>query len=245
MFDLTGKVALVTGATGGIGAEIARALHNAGATVVITGRKQEALDALSAELGERVYSAAADLSDTGAASRLVGEAVEKAGKLDILVNNAGLTRDGLMMRMKDEDFEAVLAVNLNSSFRLMREAVAPMMKARTGRIINITSIIGTMGNAGQANYAASKGALTSLSKSLAVEVAPRGITVNCIAPGFITTAMTDVLPDDVKAKMLEQIPLRRFGTPADVAATAVWLASDEASYITGQTVHANGGMLRV
>ncbi|MCL2439910.1 MAG: 3-oxoacyl-[acyl-carrier-protein] reductase [Alphaproteobacteria bacterium] len=245
MFDLNGKVALITGATGGIGEEIARAMHAQGATVVITGRKKDVLEKLAGELGDRVFAIPADLGVAEEAARLVKETVEKAGKLDILVNNAGMTKDGLFMRMKDEDFEAVIDVNLVSAFRLSREAVVVMMKARVGRIINMTSIVGWMGNAGQANYCASKGGLTSMTKSLAAEVASRNITVNCIAPGFIATAMTDVLSDDVKGKMMAQIPLARFGLPADIAAAAVYLASDEAAYITGQTIHVNGGMLRV
>ena len=245
MFDLTGKVALVTGATGGIGEQVAKTLHAQGATVILTGRKKDVLEKLQSELGDRAFAIPADLSEEGATKTLVAEALKVAGKIDILINNAGLTRDGLMMRMKDEDWQAVIDVNLTASFKLARDVITPMMKNRFGRIINITSVVGWMGNAGQANYCATKAGLTGMSKALASEVASRGITVNCIAPGFISTAMTDVLSDDIKAKMLEQIPVKRFGTTADIANTIVFLASDEASYITGQTIHVNGGMLRV
>jgi 3-oxoacyl-[acyl-carrier protein] reductase len=245
MFDLTGKVAIVTGATGGIGEGIARAMYAAGAVVVLTGRKVEKLEELKSELGERAIAIGADLSDAGAADKLINDTVAAAGRLDILVNNAGITKDGLLMRMKDEDFFSVLDVNLGSAFRLSRAAVSVMRKNKTGRIINITSIIGTMGNAGQANYSASKGALTAMTKSIAMEYAGSGITANCIAPGFIKTAMTDVLSDNIKDMMLKQIPSGRFGEPNDIAAAAVFLSSDEASYVTGQTIHVNGGMLRV
>ncbi len=245
MFDLSGKVALVTGATGGIGEQVAKTLHAQGATVILTGRKKDVLEKLQSELGDRAFAIPADLSEEGATKTLVAEALKVAGKIDILINNAGLTRDGLMMRMKDEDWQAVIDVNLTVSFKLARDVITPMMKNRFGRIINITSVVGWMGNAGQANYCATKAGLTGMSKALASEVASRGITVNCIAPGFISTAMTDVLSDDIKAKMLEQIPVKRFGTTADIANTIVFLASDEASYITGQTIHVNGGMLRV
>jgi len=245
MFDLTGKVALVTGATGGIGEQVAKTLHAQGATVILTGRKKEVLEKLSHELGDRAFAIPADLSAEGATKTLVEEALKIAGKIDILINNAGLTRDGLMMRMKDEDWQAVIDVNLTASFKLARDVVTPMMKNRFGRIINITSVVGWMGNAGQANYCATKAGLTGMSKAMAAEVASRGITVNCIAPGFISTPMTDVLSDDIKAKMLEQIPVKRFGTTTDIANTIVFLASDESSYITGQTIHVNGGMLRV
>ena len=245
MFDLTGKVALITGATGGIGEEIATTFYNQGATVILTGRKEEVLLNLKNKLGERAFAIPADLSKEGATKSLIEEALKVAGKIDILINNAGLTRDTLMMRMKDEDWQSVIDVNLTASFRLAREVLSPMMKNRFGRIINITSVVGWMGNAGQANYCATKAGLTGMSKALAMEVASRGITVNCIAPGFISTAMTDVLSDDIKAKMMEQIPVKRFGSTKDIADTAVFLASDESSYITGQTIHVNGGMLRV
>ncbi len=245
MFDLTGKVALVTGATGGIGEQIAKTLHAQGATVILTGRKKEVLEKLSHELGDRAFAIPADLSAEGATKTLIEESLKVAGRIDILINNAGLTRDGLMMRMKDEDWQTVIDVNLTASFKLARDVVTPMMKNRFGRIINITSVVGWMGNAGQANYCATKAGLTGMSKALASEVASRGITVNCIAPGFISTPMTDVLSDDIKAKMLEQIPAKRFGTTIDIANAIVFLASDESSYITGQTIHVNGGMLRV
>ena len=245
MFDLTGKVALITGATGGIGEQVARILHAQGATVILTGRKKEVLEKLQSELGDRAFAIPADLSAEGATKTLVSESLNVAGKIDILVNNAGLTKDGLMMRMKDEDWQTVIDVNLTASFKLARDVITPMMKNRFGRIINITSVVGWMGNAGQANYCATKAGLTGMSKALASEVASRGITVNCIAPGFISTPMTDVLSDDIKAKMLEQIPVKRFGTTTDIANAIVFLASDESSYITGQTIHVNGGMLRV
>ncbi|MBR4316470.1 MAG: 3-oxoacyl-[Alphaproteobacteria bacterium] len=245
MFDLTGKVALVTGATGGIGETIARTLYTQGATVILTGRKKEVLENLKNELGDRAFAIPADLSVDGATKTLVEEALKVAGRIDILINNAGLTKDGLMMRMKDEDWQTVIDVNLTASFKLARDVVTPMMKNRFGRIINITSVVGWMGNAGQANYCATKAGLTGMSKALAAEVASRGITVNCVAPGFISTPMTDVLSDDLKSKMLEQIPAKRFGTTTDIANAIVFLASDEASYITGQTIHVNGGMLRV
>ncbi|MBD5398766.1 3-oxoacyl-[acyl-carrier-protein] reductase [bacterium] len=245
MFDLTGKTALVTGATGGIGEMIATALYNQGATVILTGRKADVLESLKNKLGERAFAIPADLSDSEKIKTLVADALKITGKIDILINNAGLTRDTLMMRMKDEDWQTVIDVNLTASFKLAREVLTPMMKNRFGRIINITSIVGWMGNAGQANYCATKAGLTGMSKALATEVASRGITVNCIAPGFISTPMTDVLPEDIKNKMMEQIPLKRFGTPEDIANATIFLASDEASYITGQTIHVNGGMLRV
>ncbi len=245
MFDLTGKTALITGATGGIGEAIATKFYEQGANVILTGRKVEVLEALKNKLGERAHIIPADLSDSEKIKELVNEALKITGKIDILVNNAGLTRDTLMMRMKDEDWQSVIDVNLTACFKLTREVLTPMMKNRYGRVINITSIVGWMGNAGQANYCATKAGLTGMSKALSMEVASRGITINCIAPGFISTPMTDVLSEDVKNKMMEQIPLKRFGTPDDVANSAVFLSSDEASYITGQTIHVNGGMLRV
>lgn len=245
MFELQGKTALITGATGGIGEAIANKLYAQGATVILTGRKEEVLKDLKDKLGERAYTIVADLSDSEKIKELVNEALKITGKIDILVNNAGMTKDTLMMRMKDEDWQKVIDVNLTASFKLTREILTPMMKNRYGRIINITSIVGWMGNAGQANYCATKAGLTGMSKALSVEVASRGITVNCIAPGFITTAMTEVLPEEIKNKMMEEIPLKRFGTPEDIANAVVFLSSDESSYITGQTIHVNGGMLRV
>jgi 3-oxoacyl-[acyl-carrier protein] reductase len=245
MFDLSGKSALITGASGGIGGAIARVLHAADATVVLTGTRKDALDALAGELGARAHVVQADLSDAEAIATLV-EATEKAvGQIDILVNNAGLTRDMLSMRLTDEDWAKVLDVNLGAAFRLSRAVMRGMMQRRWGRIVNITSIVGVTGNAGQANYAASKAGMIGMSKSIAQEVAARGITVNCLAPGFIETAMTDVLKDDLKKKLLEAVPARRLGTPEDIAAGVVYLASDEASYVTGQTLHINGGMAMI
>jgi len=245
MFDLSGKCALVTGASGGIGAAIARALHKQGAVVALAGTRRDALEALKGELGERTHVCVADLSHSAATEQLVKDAEAAMGRIDVLVNNAGLTRDTLAMRMKDEDWDRVLAVNLTASFRLSRAVLRGMMKARFGRIISITSIVGVTGNAGQTNYAASKAGMIGMSKSLAQEVASRGITVNCIAPGFITTAMTDKLTDDQKAKLLGAIPAGRMGTPDDIAAATVYLASDEAAYVTGQTLHVNGGMAMI
>lgn len=246
MFNLSGKNALVTGASGGIGGAIARALHAAGASVVLSGTRREALEKVQVDLGERCHIVVANLSETEAGSTLMREAEAVLGAgVDILINNAGLTRDTLAMRMKDDDWEAVLNVNLSAAFRLSRAALKGMMGRRWGRIINITSIVGTTGNAGQANYAASKAGLVGMSKSLAQEMAPRNVTVNCIAPGFITTAMTDVLSDGQRQKLLAAIPAGRMGEPSDIAATVVFLASNEASYITGQTIHVNGGMAMV
>jgi 3-oxoacyl-[acyl-carrier protein] reductase len=245
MFDLTGRSALVTGASGGIGGAIAKALHDQGATVALTGRNEDALQKVASVLGERTHVLVADLSDSDAVNGLVGAANDAMGGLDILVNNAGLTRDGLMMRMKDEDWAEVLEVNLTAGFRLARATLRGMMKARYGRIINITSVVGQMGNPGQANYVASKAGMTGMTKALAAEVASRGITVNCVAPGFITTAMTDSLSDDQKEAMLERIPVGRFGTPDDVAACVTFLASEAGGYLTGQTLHVNGGMAMV
>ncbi|MEE2929747.1 MAG: 3-oxoacyl-[acyl-carrier-protein] reductase [Pseudomonadota bacterium] len=245
MFELSGKTALVTGATGGIGEAIARTMHAAGADVVLSGRRVEKLEALAAELGERTHIAACDLSDPEQADALVGTAIELGGKLDILVANAGVTRDKLLMQMKDEDFQDIIRVNLESYFRLCRKAVRPMMKARGGRIIGIASIVGVTGNPGQSNYCASKAGMIGFTKSLAQEVASRGITANTIAPGFIESPMTDVLPDAQKELLLGQIPSGRLGMGKDIAAAAVYLASDEASYVTGQTLHVNGGMAMI
>ena len=245
MFDLSGKCALVTGASGGIGEAIARALHAQGAAVALAGTRREALEALRTDLKERAHVVVADLSDSAAADQLIKDAESALGRIDILVNNAGLTRDTLAMRMKDEDWERVLAVNLTAAFRLSRAVLRGMMKARFGRIVSVTSIVGVTGNAGQTNYAASKAGMIGMSKSLAQEVASRGITVNCIAPGFITTAMTDKLTDEQKTKLLGGIPAGRMGVPADIAAAAVYLASDEAAYVTGQTLHVNGGMAMI
>jgi 3-oxoacyl-[acyl-carrier protein] reductase len=246
MFDLTGKVALVTGATGGIGGGIAKALHAQGATVVISGTRAEALEALKTELGSRVHSAVCNLADTASVEALPKAAEAAAGPIDILVNNAGITRDNLFMRMKDDEWDQVIAVNLSAAFRLSRAVLRSMMKKRWGRIISVTSVVGTaIGNPGQGNYAAAKAGITGMTKALAVEVASRNITVNCVAPGFIATPMTDGLSDDIKAFQLSKIPLGRFGTPEDIAATVVYLASSEAGYVTGQTIHTNGGMAMV
>lgn len=245
MFDLTGKRALVTGASGGIGAAIARALHGAGATVALSGTRRDALDTLAGELGSRVTVTPCNLADNAAVLKLVDEAAAAMGGIEILVNNAGLTRDGLAIRMKDEDWDTVIAVNLGASFRLARAALRPMMKQRWGRIIGITSVVGVTGNPGQANYAASKAGLIGMSKALAQEVASRGITVNTLAPGFIATAMTDALGEDRRKLLAERIPAQRLGTPADVAAGVVFLASEEAAYITGQTLHVNGGLAMI
>lgn len=245
MFELKGKKALVTGATGGLGAEIARSLHKRGAQVVISGTKQEKLEELARELGEGVSIVPCDLSNAESTQRLIPEAEAAMGGLDILVNNAGLTQDGLMLRMSDDQWNRVIEVNLTSVFRLSREAIKGMMKQRKGRIINITSIVGVTGNAGQANYAASKAGIIGFSKSLAAEVATRGITVNCIAPGFIESPMTAVLNDKQREKILSDIPQGGIGSPQDIAAGVVFLASEEARYITGQTLHINGGMTMV
>lgn len=245
MFDLSGKAALVTGASGGLGDAIARALHAAGAAVALSGTRTEALEALAADLGDRAYVAPADLGDPEAPAQLAEDVQGELGSLDILVNNAGLTRDMLSMRLTDEDWQRVLDVNLGAAFRLSRTVLRGMMRRRWGRIVNITSIVGVTGNAGQANYAASKAGMIGMSKSIAQEVAARGITVNCVAPGFIETAMTDVLKDDVKTKLLAAVPAGRLGAPGDVAAGVAYLASQEASYVTGQTLHINGGMAMV
>ena len=245
MFDLNGKNALVTGASGGIGAAIARALHSAGATVALSGTRIEPLQALAAELGSRVFVLPCNLSDAEAVTALPKQAADAMGSVDILVNNAGITKDNLFMRMSDEEWSSVIEVNLTSTMRLCKGVVRGMMKARWGRIINISSIVGTTGNPGQANYAASKAGMVGMSKSIAYEVASRGITVNCVAPGFIATAMTDKLNDDQKAGILGQIPAGRMGDPAEIAAAVLYLASVEAGYVTGATIHVNGGMAMV
>jgi len=246
MFDLTGKAALVTGASGGIGGAIARALHGQGAIVTLSGTRAEALNRLKGELGERAHVVAARMDDAADIDRLAKEAeAAMGGKLDILVNNAGITRDNISMRMKDEEWEKVLQVNLTGTFRLIRATMRGMMKRRFGRVINITSVVGVTGNPGQANYAAAKAGLIGMSKSLAQELASRSITVNCLAPGFIATPMTDGLTDDQKKGILGRVPADRLGTPEEIAAGVVYLASDEAAYVTGQTLHINGGMAMI
>jgi 3-oxoacyl-[acyl-carrier protein] reductase len=245
MFDLTGKVALVTGATGGIGEAIARALHARGAKVALTGRREAELVRLAESLGERVLVAPADLSDPALPAVLVDTVEAGLGPLDILVNNAGFTRDMLALRMGDADWNAVLEVDLTAPFRLARAALRGMMKRRHGRIVSIASIVGVTGNAGQANYAAAKAGLIGMSKSLAQEVATRGVTVNVVAPGFVKTAMTDALPEAARTALLSRIPTQRMGAPEDVAAAVVYLASSEAGWVTGQTLHVNGGMAMV
>ncbi|ACA17605.1 3-oxoacyl-(acyl-carrier-protein) reductase [Methylobacterium sp. 4-46] len=246
MFDLTGRKALVTGATGGLGGAIARAFHAQGAQVAISGTRREALDALAAELGgARVHVVPADLSDTAAVEALVPAAEAALGGLDILVNNAGITRDNLFLRMKDEEWDSVIAVNLTAAFRLSRAAVKGMMRRRSGRIVNIGSVVGSTGNAGQGNYAAAKAGLVGLTKALAAEVASRKITVNCIAPGFIASPMTDALNAKQREAILATVPMGRLGEGGEVAAAAVFLASDEAGYVTGHTLHVNGGMAMI
>ncbi len=245
MFDLTGKTALITGATGGIGGAIAKALHAQGATVGISGRNEDKLNTLASELGERVHILPADLSSSEAMADLVKRAGEAMERIDILVNNAGLTRDGLSMRMKDEDWQQVVDVNMTSTFRLAQAVQRGMMKNRFGRIINIASIVGVTGNPGQCNYVASKAGMIGWSKAMAAETASRGITVNCVAPGFIATAMTDALNDDQKAVINAKIPAGKMGTSGDIASAVVYLASDEANYVTGSTVHVNGGMAMI
>jgi 3-oxoacyl-[acyl-carrier protein] reductase len=245
MFDLSGMTALVTGASGGIGSGIAKALAGQGARVALSGTREEALRAVAGEIGGEHVILPANLSDAASVDALVPRAVEALGKLDILVNNAGVTRDNLAMRMKDEEWWEVIRVNLEAAFRLSRAALKPMMRARHGRIISITSVVGATGNPGQANYAASKAGLVGMSKALAQEVASRNITVNCIAPGFIASAMTDALPDAQKEALTGRIPAGRLGEGADVAAAAVYLASAEAAYVTGQTLHVNGGMAMI
>jgi 3-oxoacyl-[acyl-carrier protein] reductase len=242
MFDLSEKRALVTGASGGIGGAIAKSLHAAGASVALSGTRVDALQAVADDLGDRAHVTPADLSSAEGAEALINDATTAMGGVDILVNNAGLTRDQLAMRMKDEDWQTVLDVNLTAAFRLSRACLRGMMKARFGRIIGVTSVVGVTGNAGQTNYAASKAGMIGMSKSLAQEVASRGITANCVAPGFIETAMTDVLSDDLKTKLLAGIPAGRLGHVNDIASACVYLASEEASYMTGQTLHVNGGM---
>jgi 3-oxoacyl-[acyl-carrier protein] reductase len=244
MFELAGRTALVTGASGGIGEAIARQLHAQGAGVILAGRRRETLDALAAALGERVRVEVAELADADAAERLVGRA-EADGGLDVLINNAGLTRDNLALRMRDEDWQTVLDVNLSAGFRLIRSALRGMMRRRWGRIVNITSIVALTGNPGQANYAAAKAGMIGMTKSLAAEVASRGITVNCVAPGFIQTPMTEALSEEQRTRLLQRVPLGRLGSGADVAAAVGYLASEEAAYVTGQTLHVNGGMAMI
>ncbi len=245
MLDFTGKTALVTGATGGIGRQIAKKLHAQGATLALTDMNMDTLNAFKAELGERVFVYSANLTDAESLKNLVKQAEADMGKIDILVNNAGITKDGLSMRMTDEQWQQVLDINLTAGFRLARAVMPGMMKRRFGRIIGMASVVGVMGNAGQANYSASKGALIAMSKCMGQELASRGITVNCVAPGFIKTPMTDVLPEDAKAALLKKIPMARLGSAEDIANAVVFLASDEAAYITGQTIHVNGGMVMI
>ena len=242
MFDLSGKTALVTGASGGIGGEIAKALHGAGATVGLSGTRVDPLEAMAAELGERAHVLPCNLSDAEAVANLPKQAVDAMGSVDILVNNAGITRDNLFMRMSDEEWQSVLDVNLSAVFKLSKGVMRGMMKSRWGRIINIGSVVGSSGNPGQGNYAAAKAGLIGMSKSLAFEVASRGITVNTVSPGFIETAMTDKLNDDQKAAILTQVPAGRMGAPEEIAAAVLYLASPEAAYVTGATLHINGGM---
>lgn len=245
MFSLTGKTALITGASGGIGAAIAKALHDAGAAIAISGTRVEVLEKVKAEVGERVHILPCNLAKAEDVEKLIPAAEAALGGLDILINNAGITKDGLAMRMKDEDWQSVIDVNLTSNFRLSRAAMRSMMKKRWGRIINITSIVGVTGNPGQVNYVASKAGLIGMTKSLAQELASRNVTVNCVAPGFIATPMTDVLNEKQKEAILGRIPAGRMGGPADIAAAVLYLASDEAAYVTGQTLHVNGGMVMV
>jgi 3-oxoacyl-[acyl-carrier protein] reductase len=245
MFELTGKTALVTGATGTIGATIARSLHSQGATVAISGTRREVLDRLAAEFGERVHVLPANLADASETEALVPRAEEVMGQLDILVANAGITRDNLLVQLRDEDWEQVISINLSATFRLARAAVRGMMRRRFGRVIAITSVVGTTGNPGQANYVAAKAGIAGMIKALAQEYAKRGVTANCVAPGFIVTPMTDKLNDKQRETIVAKIPANRAGTPAEVAAAVVFLASNEAGYVTGQTLHVNGGMAMI
>lgn len=245
MFDLTGKTALVTGASGGIGSAVAKTLHAQGATVALSGTRVEALEAVAAELGDRAHILPCNLSDSAAVDALPKQAEEAMGQLDILVNNAGVTKDNIFMRMKDDEWNDVLAVNLTASFRLARASMRGMMKRRWGRIISITSVVGTMGNPGQANYAASKAGVTGMTKSIAQEVASRNVTANCVAPGFIATAMTDALDDSQQERVNGMIPMGRMGSGEEIAASVLYLASEEAAYVTGQTIHVNGGMIMI
>jgi 3-oxoacyl-[acyl-carrier protein] reductase len=245
MFDLTGKMALVTGASGGIGSAVAKALHAQGATVAISGTRAEKLEALASELGGRVHVTPCNLSDLEAVDALAKQAEEAMGSLDIVVSNAGVTRDQLFMRMKEEDWDDVIRINLTAYQRLAKAALRGMAKRRFGRIIGVTSVVGVMGNPGQANYAASKAGMIGMSKSLAQEIASRGVTVNCVAPGFIATAMTDALTDDQKQAIYGKIPAGAMGTPEDIASAVVYLSSQEAGYVTGQTIHVNGGMVMI
>jgi 3-oxoacyl-[acyl-carrier protein] reductase len=245
MFELTGKRALVTGASGGIGGGIAKALHAQGATVGLSGTRRDALEALAAELGSNAHVLPCDLSDAEQVATLIQRAEEAMGELDILVNNAGLTRDNLFARVADSDWDKVLGVNLTAAFKLSREVLRGMVRRRGGRIISITSVVGITGNPGQSNYVAAKAGLTGMTKALAQEVASRNITINCVAPGFISTAMTDALNEKQRAMILERVPAKRLGAPTDVAAAVVFLASDSAGYITGQTIHVNGGMAMI
>lgn len=245
MFELTGKTALITGATGAIGGSIARTLHAQGATVAISGTRAEILDRLAADLGGRVHVLPCNLADVDATEALVPRAEEAMGRLDVLVANAGVTRDNLFVQLRDEDWEQVIAINLTATFRLARAAVRGMMRRRFGRVIAITSVVGTTGNPGQANYAAAKAGITGMIKAVAQEYAKRGVTANCVAPGFIVTPMTDKLSDKQRETILERVPANRAGTAAEVAAAVAFLASDEAAYVTGQTLHVNGGMAMI
>jgi 3-oxoacyl-[acyl-carrier protein] reductase len=245
MFDLTGKTALVTGATGGIGGSIARALHAQGATVALSGTRRDVLDKIAAALGERIHVLPCNLADAADVEKLVPAAEEKMQKLDILVANAGVTRDNLFVQLKDEEWDQVIAINLSATFRLARAAVKGMMRRRYGRVIGITSVVGVTGNAGQSNYTAAKAGMIGMFKSVAQEYAKRNVTANCIAPGFIATPMTDKLNDKQREAILARVPAGRLGDPGDIAAAAIYLASDEAAYITGQTIHVNGGMAMI